>query len=127
MDAEYSIIQNENKNLKKEIDSLTNSTSTNSRINAYFLEDKALAIYINRVLLLVYGVAYLLMLFSLFLHRESAGIIFIVAMIVTFSAFPFFIDGVSKYMYDRFINIMQLVYKGNALYLYKPPDKIDTI
>lgn len=124
MDAEYSIIQNENTNIKKEINSLTTSTTTNSRANTYFLEDKALALYINRMLLFVYAVAYLLMLFSLFIHRESAGILFIVSMIVVFLIFPFFIDGITKYMYDRFIDAMQLIYKGNAMYLYKPPDKI---
>lgn len=125
MDAEYSILQNENKNVKKEIDSLTDSTLTNSRTNAYFMEDKALAMYINRVLLLVYYVAYLLMLFSLFVHRGSAGIPFIIIMIVVFFIFPFVVDGISKYMYDQFISAMQLIYKGNALYLYKPPTKID--
>jgi hypothetical protein len=125
MDAEYYIIQNENTNIKKELDSLTNSTSTNSRTNTYFMEEKALALYINRVLLLVYGIAYLLMLFSLFMHRESAGILFIILMIVIFSLFPFFIDGITKYMYNQFISAMQLIYKGNAFYLYKPPDKID--
>jgi hypothetical protein len=127
MDAEYSIIQNENTNIKKEINSLTNSTSTNSRTNTYFMENKALALYINRILLFVYGVAYLLMLFSLLIHRESAGIPFIILMIVVFSLFPFFIDGISKYMYDRFISAMQLIYKGNAMYLYKPSDKISAL
>jgi hypothetical protein len=125
MDAEYSIIQNENTNVKKEINSITNNTLTNSRTNTYFMEEKALALYINRVLLLVYGIAYLLMLFSLFIHRESAGISFIILMIVVFLLFPFFIDGITKYMYNQFISVMQLIYKGNAFYLYKPPDKID--
>jgi hypothetical protein len=125
MDAEYSIIQNENTNIKKEINSVTNNTMTNSRTNTYFMEEKALALYINRVLLLVYGIAYLLMLFSLFIHRESAGISFIILMIVVFLLFPFFIDGITKYMYNQFISVMQLIYKGNAFYLYKPPDKIE--
>lgn len=127
MDTEYSILQNENKNVKKEIDNLTNSTSTNSRTNTYFMEDKALAMYINRMLLFVYGVAYLLMLFSLFVHRASAGIGFIIVMIVVFFLFPFVIDGISKYMYDQFISAMQLIYRGNALYLYKPPTKISSL
>ena len=106
MDAEYSIIQNENTNIKKEINSVTNNTMTNSRTNTYFMEEKALALYINRVLLLVYGIAYLLMLFSLFIHRESAGISFIILMIVVFLLFPFFIDGITKYMYNQFISVM---------------------
>jgi hypothetical protein len=46
-------------------------------------------------------------------------------MIVVFFIFPFFIDGITKYMYNQFISAMQLIYKGNAFYLYKPPDKID--
>lgn len=91
------------------------------------MEDKALAMYINRMLLFVYGVAYLLMLFSLFVHRASAGIGFIIVMIVVFFLFPFVIDGISKYMYDQFISAMQLIYRGNALYLYKPPTKISTL
>ena len=127
INREYILIDNENIKLQKQLNSIIDSTQTNTRSNTYFIEDKALTLYMNRVLLLVYGVAYFIMLFSLFIHRKTAGIPFIIVMIVIFFLFPFVIDGVAKYMYDRFISAMHLIYKGNALYLYKPPEKTNTL
>jgi hypothetical protein len=127
MDAEYLIITNENKNIKKEIDSLSDSTSKNSRLNTYFAEDQAIVIYFNRILLLTYIVIYVFVLLSLYLNRAKTPIITTVSIAVIFAALPYFIDLISKHMYYRFLNIMQLLYKGNSVYLYKPPEKLDPV
>jgi hypothetical protein len=127
MDAQYSIITNENKNIKKEIDSLTDSTSKNLRLNIYSSEDQALVLYLNRIMLLSYIVIYVFVLLSLYLNRETTSIATTVSIAVIFAALPYFIDLISKYMYYRFLNVMQLLYKGNSVYLYKPPEKLETI
>ena len=127
MDAQYSIITNENKNIKKEIDSLTDSTSKNLRLNTYSSEDQAMVLYLNRIMLLSYIVIYVFVLLSLYLNRETTSIATTVSIAVIFAALPYFIDLISKYMYYRFLNVMQLLYKGNSVYLYKPPEKLETI
>jgi len=127
MDAQYSIITNENKNIKNEIDSLTDTTSKNLRLNTYSSEDQALVLYLNRIMLLSYIVIYVFVVLSLYLNRETTSIATTVSIAVIFAALPYFIDLISKHMYYRFLNIMQLLYKGNSVYLYKPPEKLDTV
>jgi hypothetical protein len=127
MDAQYSIITNENKNIKKEIDSLSDSTSKNSRLNSYFSEDQAMVLYLNRIMLLSYIVIYMFVLLSLYLNRATTSITTTFSIAAIFAALPYFIDLISKYMYYRFLNVMQLLYKGNSVYLYKPPEKLDTV
>ena len=127
MDSQYSIITNENKNIKKEIDSLSDSTSKNSRLNSYFSEDQAMVLYLNRIMLLSYIVIYVFVLLSLYLNRATTPITTTFSIAAIFAALPYFIDLISKYMYYRFLNVMQLLYKGNSVYLYKPPEKLDTI
>ena len=127
MDAQYSIITNENNNIKKEIDSLTDSTSKNFRLNTYSSEDQAMVLYLNRIMLLSYIVIYVFVLLSLYLNRATTPITTTVSIAVIFAALPYFIDLISKYMYYRFLNVMQLLYKGNSVYLYKPPEKLDPV
>ena len=125
--VEYDLLGTINANLQTDVNSLNDSTLLNSRINTYSLEDQALALYLNRILLIVYVIIYGFVLFSLYLNRAKTSILTMVAITITFFALPFFIDTISKYMYHRFLDIMQLLYKGNSLYLYKPPEKIDTL
>ena len=127
LDAQYSNITKENNNIKTEINSLVDSTSKNTRLNTYFAEDQAIVIYFNRILLLTYIVIYVFVLLSLYLNRAKTPIITTVLIAVIFAALPYFIDLISKYMYYRFLNIMQLLYKGNSVYLYKPPEKLDPV
>jgi hypothetical protein len=127
MDAQYSIITNENKNIKKEIDSLSDSTSKNLRLNTYSSEDQAMVLYLNRIMLLSYIVIYVFVLLSLYLNRATTPITTTFSIAAIFAALPYFIDLISKYMYYRFLNVMQLLYKGNSVYLYKPPEKLDTV
>jgi len=127
MDSEYNILQNENQNIQKIITQLADDTSKNTRLNTYFAEDQATVLYLNRILLLTYIVIYFFLLMSLFLNREKTPLVSIIIIAVVFFAFPFFIDNVSKYMYSRFLELMQLLYKGNSVYLYKPPTKVDTL
>jgi hypothetical protein len=125
--SKYDAIEEENKKIKKEIDLLNDSTTLNARLNTYYSEDRAFSIYLNRVLLIAYIIVYVFLLLTLYLNRATMPIISIVAMVVVFFAFPFFIDSFSKYAYSQFLNIMHLFYKGNSFYLYKPPEKTDTL
>ena len=125
--VEYELIVNENNYLQKEINSLVDSTSKNTRLNTYFAEDQALVLYLNRILMLTYIVIYVFVLLSLYLNRATTPITTTISIAVIFLALPYFIDLISKYMYYRFLNIMQLFYKGNSVYLYKPPEKLDTV
>ena len=127
LDSQYSNITKENNNIKTEINSLVDSTSKNTRLNTYFAEDQALVLYLNRILLLTYIVIYVFVLLSLYLNRATTPIITTISIAVIFAALPYFIDFISKYMYYRFLNIMQLLYKGNSVYLYKPPEKLDPV
>ena len=124
---EYALIDNENNYLQKEINSLIDSTTKNTRLNTYFAEDQAMVLYLNRILLLTYIVIYVFVLLSLYLNRATTPIITTISIAVIFAALPYFIDLISKYMYYRFLNIMQLLYKGNSVYLYKPPEKLDPV
>ena len=126
-DAKYSIIKNENAQIKTVLDSLNDDTSKNSRLNTYLAEDQAVVLYFNRILLLSYIVIYVFVLLSLYLNRAKTPLISTIAIAVVFFAFPFFIDTISKNIYYEFLNIMQLLYKGNSVYLYKPPTKVDTL
>jgi hypothetical protein len=127
LDAQYSNITKENNNIKKEMDSLTDNTTKNTRLNTYFAEDQAMVLYLNRILLLTYIMIYVFVLLSLYLNRATTPITTTISIAVIFAALPYFIDLISKYMYYRFLNIMQLLYKGNSVYLYKPPEKLDPV
>lgn len=125
--TENTKIEEANKYLQTEIDSLTNSANANSRINTYFAEDKMLLIYVNRMMLIIYIGIYFSLLFSLYLHRQTTSILNMVVISVVFFLLPYAIDIIAKYLYNKFISAMQILYKGNALYLYKPVNKVDTL
>ena len=125
--AEYSNIKNENKNIKRKLDSTIDSTQKNLRLNTYFAEDQTFVIYLNRIFLIVYIVIYAFVLLSLYLNSKNTPIITSVSIALIFAAFPYFIDIISKYMYYKFLSIMKLLYKGNSIYLYKPPEKVEIL
>lgn len=127
LNAQHTKIQEENLYLQKEIDSLSDNTNTVSRMNTYFAEDKMLSIYVNRMMLIIYIGIYFAVLYSLFLNRQSTSTLSIVVIAVVFFLLPYAIDIIAKYMYNKFISAMQILYKGNALYMYKPVDKVDTL
>jgi hypothetical protein len=127
LNAQHTKIEEENQYLQKEIDSLINSTNTSSRMNTYFAEDKMLSIYVNRMMIIIYIGIYFALLYSLFLNRQSTSTLSIVVIAVVFLLLPYAIDIIAKYMYNKFISAMHILYKGNALYMYKPVDKVDTL
>jgi hypothetical protein len=127
LNAQHTKIQEENGYLQKEIDFLSDNTNTVSRMNTYFAEDKMLSIYVNRMMLIIYIGIYFAVLYSLFLNRQSTSTLSIVVIAVVFFLLPYAIDIIAKYMYNKFISAMQILYKGNALYMYKPVDKVDTL
>jgi uncharacterized repeat protein (TIGR02543 family) len=124
---EYSLIDNENNYLQKEIDALIDSTSNNSRKNTYFSEDNMFVIYVNRMLFIVYIGIYLTLIYSLYLNRQTTGTTTIIIIAVVFLLLPYAIDAISKFMYEKFIMAMRLLYKGNAFFLYELPKKTDTL
>lgn len=124
---EYTLIDNENNFLQKEINALIDSTSNNSRKNTYFSEDNMFIIYVNRMLFIVYIGIYLALIYSLYLNRQTTGTATIIIIAVVFLLLPYAIDAISKFMYEKFIMAMRLLYKGNAFFLYDPPKKTDTL
>ena len=124
---EYTLIDNENNYLQKEIDALINSTTVNSRTNTYFAEDNMLLFYVNRMLFVVYIGIYLALLFSIYSNRQSTSMVMTIIIAAVFLLLPYAIDGISRFMYAKFINAMHLLYKGNAFFLYEPPKKTDTL
>ena len=127
MDQEYKILQNQNKYIQTEIDSLVDNTTINSRKNTYFAEDNMLLFYVNRMLYIIYFGIYLALLVSIYLNWQNTSIITKVVIVVVFLLLPYAIDAISKFMHEKFIIAMRLLYKGNAIFLYEPPKKTDTL
>jgi hypothetical protein len=127
MSNNYERLQNENKYLQAEVDALNNNTSLNSRKNTYFSEDKMLMIYVNRMLIVIYIGIYLALLYSLYSNFQTTGLLKTLIIALVFLLLPYSIDAISKFMHEKFINAMHLLYKGNALFLYEPPKKTDTL
>lgn len=95
-----------------------NSTSmTNNRIGYYFSQDKTILIYVNKVLFILYYVVYIVFAVSFYLNRESYSPISIVIILVLFGLLPYIIQYITKFAYERFLNLAHLFYKGNARYL----------
>jgi len=93
------------------------------RIADYSDSDVLLQIYINRVLLFIYAVLYLLLLLSLYIHREETPYVIIIIVALFFLAYPFFIDFVGTNITSMFVKLKNMFYTGNALIMYKPADK----
>jgi hypothetical protein len=91
-----------------------------ARINTYAETDVMLQIYINRVLLLIYAVLYLLLLLSLYIHRGESSLIISIIVALFFLAYPFFVDFIGQNVTNMFITLKNAVYSGNALFMYKP-------
>ena len=127
MSDNYQALKEQNTYLQTEIDSLVDNTSMNSRKNTYFSEDKMLMIYVNRMLFIIYICIYLVLLYSLYSNWQTTGMVMTIIIAAVFLLLPYAIDGISRFMYAKFINAMHLLYKGNAFFLYEPPKKTDTL
>ena len=127
MDDNYNALKDHNDYLQSDVVSLTNRTNVNSRSNIYFAEDKVLMIYVNRMLLIVYIGIYLALLYSLYSNWQTTGLYMSIAILLVFLVLPYSIDAISKFMHEKFINAMHLLYTGNSFFLYKPPKKTNTL
>ncbi len=103
--------------IKQEVEE---DNAKNKRIIDYSETDILLQKYINRILLVIYAVLYLLLLLSLFIHRAESSIIISAVVAVFFLAYPFFINIIGEYITSMFITLKNTLYSGNALFLYKP-------
>ncbi len=105
------------------IQEVASENEKTKRIAEYSDTDVLLQIYINRVLLLIYAVLYLLLLLSLYVHREETPIAISIIIALFFLAYPFFIDFVGTNLSSMFVSLKNTFYTGNALIMYKPSDK----
>lgn len=123
----YAALSNQNANIQTEIDSLVDNSSMSSRLNTYLAEDRAFISYLNKFMILIYVFVYFLLLLTLYLNRSNTSTFTIIGIALTFIILPFAINILSKYMYRTFLKIMHLIYKGNSVYLYNPPEKINSL
>jgi hypothetical protein len=125
--ASDAALQKANTDLVAKIDNLKSDTDVSDRAESYFSEDKALVLYINKMMIFMYIIIYLVLLFGLYMNYAETTPIKIGIIVVIFTAIPFTIDFLSKFLYKRFHEILQFFYKGNSLYLYTPKKFTDTL
>lgn len=106
--------------MEKAVDEIKEENAKTERINAYSETDIMLQIYINRVLLLIYAVLYILLLLSLYIHRGESSIITSILVALFFLVYPFFVDFIGENLKNMFVSLKNSVYTGNALFMYKP-------
>lgn len=107
-------------NIIKEV---TEENDKNKRIVEYSDTDVLLQIYVNRIMLVIYAVLYLLLLLSLYIHREESSLVVGVVVALFFLAYPFLIDFIGNNLTSMFVSLKNKFYTGNALIMYKPADK----
>lgn len=107
-------------NILEQTNQAEDENTKNKRLIIYSDTDIWLQKYINRILLVIYAVLYLLLLLSLFIHREESSLIVSIIVAIFFLAYPFFIDLIGQYITGMFISLKNTLYSGNALFLYKP-------
>ena len=125
--ASDAALQQANADLKEKIQNLENEANVASRTDTYFFEDQALVLYINKMLIFVYVVIYLIMAFGFYTHYGEMSALKIGGLLTIFAILPFAIDLISKFIYKRFLEILHFFYRGNSLYLYEPKKMTDTL
>ena len=125
--ASNAALRQANTDLKEKIQNLENEANVASRMDTYFFEDQALVLYINKMLIFVYVVIYLIMAFGFYTHYGEMSALKIGGLLTIFAILPFAIDLISKFIYKRFLEILHFFYRGNSLYLYEPKKMTDTL
>ena len=120
-------LQQANADLKEKIQNLENDANVASRTDTYFTENQALVLYINKMLIFVYVIIYLIMAFGFYTHYGEMSALKIGGLLTIFAILPFTIDFISKFIYKRFLEILHFFYRGNSLYLYEPKKMTDTL
>jgi hypothetical protein len=104
------------------INEINSTAITNNRRGYYFSQDKTILIYVNKVLLILYYIIFIVFAVSLYLNRESYSIISIVIILILFGLLPYIIKYITRFAYNKFLDLAHLFYKGNVRYLGPPAD-----
>lgn len=120
-------LQQANSDLVKKIQNLESDANVASRADTYFFEDQALVLYINKMLIFVYVIIYLIMAFGIYTQYSKMSAVKIGGLLTIFAILPFTIDFISKFLYKRFKEVLHFFYRGNSLYLYEPKKMTDTL
>lgn len=120
-------LQQANVDLLQKIQMLDGDANVLSRTETYFTENQALVLYINKMLIFMYVIAYIIFVFGMYTQYAKLSAVKIVALLTIFAILPFTIDFVSKFVYKRFKEVLHTFYKGNSLYLYEPKKMTDTL
>ena len=120
-------LQQANVDLLQKIQMLDGDANVLSRTETYFTENQALVLYINKMLIFMYVIAYIIFVFGMYTQYAKLSAVKIVALLTIFAILPFTIDFVSKFFYKRFKEVLHTFYKGNSLYLYEPKKMTDTL
>lgn len=120
-------LQQANADLVTKINTLESNANVANRTETYFTENQALVLYINKMLIFMYVVIYLIMGFALYTQYEKMSAVKIGFILTIFAILPFTIDLISKFLYKRFLEILHFFYTGNSLYLYEPKKMTDTL
>lgn len=126
-DTASDALKQANDDLVTKIQMLDSDTNVADRVDTYFTENQALVLYINKMLLFMYVIAYLIFAFSLYTQYGEMSATKIGALLTIFALLPFTIDFISKFIYKRFKEVLHTFYKGNSLYLYEPKKLTDTL
>ena len=125
--ASDAALQQANSDLVKKIQNLESDANVASRADTYFFEDQALVLYINKMLIFVYVIIYLILAFGIYTQYSKMSAVKIGGLLTIFAILPFTIDFISKFLYKRFKEVLHFFYRGNSLYLYEPKKMTDTL
>jgi hypothetical protein len=120
-------LQQANDDLVKKIKTIESDASVVSRVETYFTENQALVLYINKMLLFMYVITYIIFAFGLYTRYGEISALKIGTLLTFFAILPFAVDFISKFLYKRFKEILLFFYRGNTLYLYEPKKMTDTL
>ena len=126
-DTASDALKQANDDLVQKIQMLDGDANVLSRTETYFTENQALVLYINKMLIFMYVIAYIIFVFGMYTQYAKLSAVKIVALLTIFAILPFTIDFVSKFVYKRFKEVLHTFYKGNSLYLYEPKKMTDTL
>ena len=99
------------------ITDITGEQAINNRKMNYFSQDKYINMYVNRIGLILYYIVFILLALSFYYNRESYSIVMIVISLIVFALLPFVIKYITHFAYEKFLGLLKVFYKGNALYL----------
>ena len=67
------------------------------------------------------------MAFGFYTQYGKMSALKIGGLLIIFAILPFTIDFISKFIYNRFKEVLHFFYRGNSLYLYEPKKITDNL